>query len=56
MPACKICGTVQATVEVRRCPDGRYVCKDKIGCKHDKKIRGEGGDPGPRSLQRLLRF
>lgn len=31
MPACRHCGKVQATAEVRRTKLGR-VCKDKLAC------------------------
>lgn len=56
MPKCNHCDHVAATAEFRRSPKGGYICLDKIGCKHDRKIRAKGGDPGPRSLQELLRF
>lgn len=56
MPACKHCGTVLPTGQMKRSPKGGHICRDKIGCRHDKRIRAKGGDPGPRSLQQLLRF
>jgi len=55
MPMCYKCGTTAATSMMRRTSKG-HVCKDKIGCQHDRRIRAKGGDPGPRSLQSLLRF
>lgn len=56
MPTCKECGYTGATSLFRRSPKDGYLCKDKIGCKHDKSIRAKGGEPGPRSLQALFRF
>lgn len=56
MPVCKHCGTTLASADMRRSPKQGWLCKDKIGCEHDRKIRRKGGDPGPRSLQSLLRF
>jgi hypothetical protein len=56
MPVCKICSKPGPTANFRRSPKGGYLCLDKAGCKHDAKIRKAGGEPGPRSLQSLLRF
>ncbi len=55
MPKCHKCLTTLATAEMRRTTKG-HVCKDKIGCQHDRAARLKGESPGPRSLQRLLRF
>ncbi len=52
---CARCGTVRERSELTK-SGGKYVCKDKPGCDHDKLIRDRGGDPGPRSLQNLFRF
>jgi hypothetical protein len=56
MPKCNNCEYVAATSAFRRSPKGGFICRDKIGCKHDRKIRAKGQEPGPRSLQELLRF
>ena len=56
MPTCKRCGRTAATSEFRRSPKSGYLCRDKIGCEHDRKQRARGNEPGPRSLQELLRF
>jgi hypothetical protein len=56
MPQCKHCGTTLATGQMRHSPKGGYICRDKEGCRHDRKIRAQGGEPGPRSLQSLFRF
>jgi len=56
MAQCKHCGTELATGQMRKSPKGGYICRDKIGCKHDRKARLAGRTPGPRSLQNLLRF
>ena len=55
MPTCKNCGTTLPTGQLRRSPKGGYLCLDKIGCKHDRKVRAEGAEPGSRSIQQLLR-
>jgi hypothetical protein len=56
MPQCNKCAHVAATSEFRRSPKGGYICRDKDGCKHDRRLRAKGQEPGPRSLQALLRF
>jgi len=56
MPKCKHCGTTLPTAQMRKSPKGGHICRDKIGCKHDRKLRLKGQEPGPRSLQRLFRF
>lgn len=56
MPVCKHCGTTLPTGQMKRSPKGGNICRDKVGCAHDKRIRKNGGEPGPRSLQNLLRF
>lgn len=56
MPSCKHCSYTAATSAFRKSPKGGHVCLDKRGCAHDKKIRAAGQEPGPRSLQALLRF
>ncbi len=56
MPACKRCGKQGATADFRRSPKGGYLCKDKAGCDHDVRVKREGGEPGPRDLQRMFRF
>jgi len=56
MPKCNHCGTTLATSEMRRSPKGGHICRDKDGCKHDRRIRTAGSEPGPRSLQSLLKF
>ena len=56
MPVCNHCARMAASSEFRRSPKGGHICRDKIGCKHDRKLRKKGQEPGPRSLQELLRF
>jgi hypothetical protein len=56
MPVCNHCGHRAASNEFRRSPKGGHICRDKIGCEHDRKIKAKGGNPGPRGLQSLLRF
>jgi hypothetical protein len=41
MPACRLCGKVQATAEVRRAKLGG-LCKDKLACT---RRRLSGGTP-----------
>ena len=47
MPVCKKCGYKNASSAFRRSPKGGYLCIDKTGCSHDRKIRNKGGEPGP---------
>jgi hypothetical protein len=56
MPTCKKCSYNGATANFRRSPKGGFICLDKQGCAHDAKVRAQGQEPGPRSLQALLRF
>jgi len=56
MPTCKRCGRVAASAEMRRSPKSGYLCKDKIGCDHDRRVKRQGADPGPRDLQKMFRF
>jgi len=56
MPTCNKCGHEAATSSFRRSPKGGYLCRDKQGCAHDRRIKAQGGKPGPRSLQELMRF
>lgn len=53
---CKHCEKVAPVVDFKRSPKGGFICRDKRGCAHDRRIRRSGGDPGPRGLQMLLRF
>jgi hypothetical protein len=56
MPKCNYCETTLSSAQMRRSPKGGHICRDKVGCRHDKKLRAKGQEPGPRSLQALLRF
>ena len=47
MPKCNHCETVLVTSAMRRSPKGGFICRDKAGCRHDKKSRKAGGEPGP---------
>jgi hypothetical protein len=40
MPRCHACAKVQPTVEVRRLPAGRFVCKDVSAC-HRRQEQAE---------------
>jgi len=56
MPSCKRCGREGPSAEFRKSPKSGFLCKDKISCDHDRRIRKKGMEPGPRSLQRMFRF
>jgi hypothetical protein len=40
MPACRVCGKVQATAEIRRAPLGP-LCKDKLACRRRQREQRE---------------
>ena len=41
MPKCNHCETVLVTSAMRRSPKGGFICRDKAGCRHDKKRKDE---------------